>query len=253
MDPFTVSATAITVALAAGVSKTNRDNWVKDRSLPQALKEEHGDVSLPVVAVHVRRVDMVPDFQGEPLRICIKYGVKGAALGCDTASFIPEVQARPRISRLVSRQPELYSGMQIDSTCLFLLSQDIQPIIRVLVRKAGLRRNTIAEARISLMQLSERGLAELPLVGPSGHQIGKVAIACKALEVLPCDLTKSLAVARATSQKGAYLFSGVSPIVEGALADETSGSDDGTPPASLTTPLAGKPVLHSAINLQSCL
>lgn len=239
MDPFTVSAAAMSVVLVAQSVKSNLEQWVRDRSLPEALAQQDEDV-LPVVAVHLRHLGTAPEHVGEPLKIRVKYGARGENLWCDTARFSPELPKLPRISRLVHRRQASQACMQLDSTCLFLLSEDVEPVIRLSVRKAGLRRCTVAKASVPLAQLLESGVAELPLHGPSGSELGHISIACEVLEVLPQDLTKSLALTHVNIQKAAYLITGATPTVEGDLVDEGSETDESTTPVAPTTLVEGQ-------------
>mmetsp|Transcript_119703 Transcript_119703/g.298538 ORF Transcript_119703/g.298538 Transcript_119703/m.298538 type:complete len:226 (+) Transcript_119703:56-733(+) len=222
MDPFTVSAATLGLALVAKTVKTNLDQWEKDRSLPEALAVQDGETPLPVVAVHVHRVDLAPEFQGESLKIRIKYGAQGEDLRCDTARFSPELQEQARVSRSGHSQLDSHAFMEINSTCLFLLSSDVKPVMRIAVRKAGFKRCNVAKASFSLPHSSERCVLQLPLSGPCEEELGKVSITYEVLAVPPRDLAKRFDLVCAERQKGAYLISGAAPTLEGDSVEESS-------------------------------
>eukprot|EP00443_Scrippsiella_acuminata_P110244 CAMPEP_0115720876 /NCGR_PEP_ID=MMETSP0272-20121206/78779_1 /TAXON_ID=71861 /ORGANISM="Scrippsiella trochoidea, Strain CCMP3099" /LENGTH=256 /DNA_ID=CAMNT_0003163663 /DNA_START=28 /DNA_END=798 /DNA_ORIENTATION=- len=244
MEVASLSVAALGFVCIATSVKKSQDRWAKERSLPRALSDErNGTAPLPVLAVHVLHAEMLKNFHSKRLMLRVKYGFKSQHLRCDTSEFVPELRVQPKISRLVHRQPASQACAELSSTCLFLLSNDIEPILRLSVRRAGIRKCSVAKASVELALLSKGGVADLPLSGPRGEKLGQISIATEVMEVHPSDLAALSALPGAATQRGALLVAGGPPVVEGEVvcgSCDSSLGDDSTPP------MVGQPIkLHA--------
>jgi hypothetical protein len=205
---------------------------------------------VPVVAVRIRHVEMAPRFAGERLTIHTKYGNRGKCLRCSIARFSPEAPVWPKVSRLTHRRPSAYAHTQLGSTCLFLLNDHVDPVIRFSVRKGGLTGRSVAKTSIPLAVLSQASATDLPLHSRLFKEpLGRVSVACELMEVSAQYLLSTLADACADKQKDACLISGSVPTVPGeCLAQGSSDGDssdgscriDDTSQAPPTAPLLGR-------------
>jgi hypothetical protein len=228
MEPLTIAAFGVAAAGFALIGKSIADESGLETQLAVALEKNLDSSALvPVVAVHIRHVEMAPRFQGERLSIRTKYGYRGNCLRCDIARFSPQAPARPKISRLAHLRPTSDIRTQLGSTCLFLLNDHVDPVIRFSVRTSGPRARSVAKTSISLADLSQPGTTELALRSGYGDKpLGRVSVTCELVEVKAQDLLNTLADARADKQKDAYLVSCNFPTVVGELVVKGSSNGD---------------------------
>mmetsp|Transcript_75800 Transcript_75800/g.190661 ORF Transcript_75800/g.190661 Transcript_75800/m.190661 type:complete len:242 (-) Transcript_75800:361-1086(-) len=228
MEPIGISVAAVSAAACAAAARVaGRSEWAKQVQLPRVLaKTVDGDEVLPLLAVHIRRVELSPQYTGKRLRTHVKYGQKRAALRCETDSFAPALP-EPQAAGLVRIKSATVASAELSSTCLFLLNEIVEPVVRLTVSKAGLPRRDVAKASISLMDLAKGGKVELPLLSASQENIGRVFIGCDVMEVRQRELVRSLALVCADDQSDAFVVAGAeTKLVSELVGDLVDGHSD---------------------------
>jgi len=214
--------------IASAVRCGGKADLAKQARLPRILAETlDGDAVLPVLAVHIRLVEMVPRYHGKRCRMHVEYGNKPNSLRSDTNSFSPVVPV-PEDGGLVRRRTASVASSEVSSTCMFLLNGFVEPVIHLTLCKTGFQRLNLAKASIPLVDLIRGGEVELPLYLASKEKVGRVFIACDVNEAQQKNLARSLALVCADDQGDAFMISGYATTLAGDPIDENSDGGDTT-------------------------
>jgi len=219
------SAAAVGVVTLSAVVQRAGPYLSDEKRLPKHVAIKDDSAVISVLAVHVCSVEMASCHQGARFVILAKYGSPGDSLRCEVAKFSPASVSRRKISHLIRQRPASGASASIDSTCLFLQSAPVDPVIRLSVREARPWSRSLARGSIPLANLKASGKFDVPLLGKSDREVGRVSIACEALSIRRQDLARVLACAGAIEQRDAYLISGVVPTIAGVVVDDGDISD----------------------------
>mmetsp|Transcript_102754 Transcript_102754/g.257689 ORF Transcript_102754/g.257689 Transcript_102754/m.257689 type:complete len:244 (+) Transcript_102754:64-795(+) len=212
MEPFSVCAGIGMVTIVASSflkSRADHKQWEKAARLPEILRKGDEDELITMIAVDVRRVEVLSCCCSGDLRVHVELWEGADVLGCHTSSFSPACLTK---RKLAVANPK--------SMCLLALRGIAKPSLSLKLCRVtpGLGKKSVAQANLPLGSCSLD--MEQTLFSRSNKAIGQVFFGVGICTACRRDLLRALVLASAQKQRDGYMISSAVPLVVGEVANQ---------------------------------